>query len=69
MPEKELTGAQIDRQDCVDSAIHALLNDLAMGQEIAWDMEFIGDVREAVQEVIVDKLHLITEMEFYPYID
>lgn len=69
MPEKELTGAQTDRLDCVDNAIHALLNDLAMGQEIEWDIELISIVREAVQEVIVDKLHLMTEMEFYPYIE
>jgi hypothetical protein len=69
MPEKELTGAQADRQDCVDSAIHALLNDLAIGQEIEWDMEFIGDVREVVQEIICDRLKLMTEMEFYPYIE
>jgi len=34
---------------------------------VEWDMEHIGDVREVVQEVIVDRLHLMTEMQFYPY--
>jgi hypothetical protein len=71
-----LTDAQVERQDLVDNLCHKLLNDLA-GASIAhhegflveWDIEQISAVREAVQEVIVDKLHLMTEQEFYPYIE
>ncbi|MDD5547063.1 MAG: hypothetical protein PHO67_07935 [Candidatus Omnitrophica bacterium] len=63
---EELTSNQIDRQDCVESAIEELLRELS-GKEIEHDMEIIDIVREAVQEVIVDRLHLMTEMEFYPY--
>ena len=63
-----LTGKQLRRQDSVDNLCNALLEDLA-GKEIDWDMEHISAVREAAQEVIVDKLHLMTEMEFYPFIE
>ena len=72
MSERELTQAQLDRLDCVDNAIHALLEDLSGGdlgggKKIDWDMEFISIVREAVQDVICARLKLMTEMEFYPY--
>ncbi|MHB8084389.1 MAG: hypothetical protein ACYDHZ_00990 [Dehalococcoidia bacterium] len=75
--EETLTDAQVERQDLVDNACHALLNGLVAssgvahhGRDlIAWDMEHIAAVREAVQEVVVDRLHLMTEMEFYPYIE
>lgn len=63
---EELTPSQIDRQDCVESSIEEMLRELS-GKEIEHDMELIDIVREAVQEVIVDRLHLMTEMEFYPY--
>ena len=67
MPDKELTKAQQEQQDFVDNNIHGLLVGIT-GKEIEWDMEHISAVREAVQEVICDKLNLETEMEFYPYI-
>ena len=68
MPEKELTAKQIRQQDFIDNNIYGLLVDVSE-KEIEWDIELISIVREAVQEVIVDKLHLMTEMEFYPYIE
>lgn len=66
---KQLTKAQLNRQDGVDNACHQLLCDLAGNRDLDWDLEHIGEVRSAVQEVLVDKLHLMTEMEFYPYIE
>jgi len=63
----ELTREQLDRQDKVDNACHNILEELA-GKELSWDIELSGIVRDAVQEVLVDRLHLMTEMEFYPYI-
>lgn len=67
MPDKELTKAQQGQLDFVDNNIHGLLVGLT-GQEIEWDMELIGIVVDAVREVICDKLKLMTEMDFYPYI-
>lgn len=68
MPEKELTAKQIGQQDFIDSNIYGLLVGVSE-KEIEWDMELISIVREAVQEVICDRLKLMTEMEFYPYIE
>ena len=68
--------AQLDRQDIVDNACFALLNDLYDKtnrlhyiDSIEWDIELISKVREAVQEVLVNDLHLMTEMQFYPYVE
>lgn len=75
MSEQGLTQAQLDRQDEVDAVCFNFILQLSgeqstdAGGKIEWDMETIQAVREAVQEVIVDKLHLMTEMEFYPYIE
>jgi len=69
---QELTQKQLDRQDAVDNECHDLLNSLGSktsADSVPWDIELISIVREAVQEVVVDKLHLMTEMEFYPYIE
>ena len=68
MPDKELTKAQQEQQDFVDNNVFGLLVGLT-GKELEWDVEHISAVREAVQEVICDRLKLMTEMEFYPYID
>jgi len=34
-----------------------------------WNIEHIAQVREAVRIVLVDELKLMTEMEFYPYLE
>jgi len=71
---KELTKAELDRQDVVDNLIHQLINDLSpdmpsrLRQEIEWNMSIIGEVRLLIQEYIVDELKLCTEQEFHPYI-
>ena len=69
MIAKELTKEQLKRQDEVDNACYAFLLELAKGSDLRWDMEGISQVREAVQDVLVDKLHIMSEMEFYPYND
>lgn len=65
----ELTGEQVVRQDTVDNACYALLLELAKGSDLPWNIEYISTVREAVQSVLVEKLHIMSEMEFYPYIE
>jgi len=44
---KELTSEQIKRQDSVDNAIYHLIQELnPTADEIRWDIEMIGDVRD-----------------------
>lgn len=61
----ELNEEQIARQDHVDSAIHALLQDLA-GRDLEWDILLIGTVRDRIGEEFQCR-GIMTEMEFYPY--
>lgn len=58
---------QVNRQDEVDNACYAFLLELAKGSDLPWDIEDISTVREAVQSVLVEKRHIMSEMEFYPY--
>ena len=59
-----LTSVETDRQDFVDGAIHELMGTL-VGYELPWDMEWLGEVRDTIQEVVVKHLDM-SEMEFYP---
>ena len=47
--EPELTDEQIERQDHVDNAIHALLVDLAE-RDVEWDISLIGAVRDRIND-------------------
>jgi hypothetical protein len=69
MVEGEIfTQAETERHDIVDNLIYQLLTDLApWGSEIDWDMEYIAEVRDVIQEILVDELGLMTKMQFYPY--
>lgn len=65
----ELTSQQIERQDFVDNAIYELINLVVpTNQEIPWDIEVIGDVRDVIQQKLVER-GISTEQEFYPYIE
>lgn len=70
-PKKsEMSQKEIDRQDYVDNAIHNLIQDLCpidSKEGIEWDIENIASVREEIEAVLVRKLKLCTEMQFYPY--
>lgn len=64
----ELTKEQLKRQDFVDNAIFDLIQNLnPSGREIAWDIELIADIRNAIQLKFID-LNVCDEMIFYPYI-
>lgn len=64
----ELTEQQIDRQDYVDNAIFDLIKELIPSdKEMEWNIEVIGEVRNAIQSQLVDR-GFCTEQEFYPYI-
>lgn len=65
----ELTKQQIERQDFVDNAIYELLNDVCpTDKHLDWDIELIGNVRDAIQTQLV-KRDLCSEQEFYPYLE
>lgn len=65
---EEWTRAEEERQDFVDSAICELIYDLGPEWLIFnWDIELIGIIRDALEEVIVDRLGAMTSYEFYPY--
>lgn len=63
------TDKEIERQDTVDNAIQNLMVELAPWgvDDIEWNMEYIGEIRDTIKEFLVDKLHLMTEQQFYPY--
>lgn len=64
----ELTDEQIERQDFVDNAIYNLINELIPSDnEMDWDIEVIGDIRDTIQSHLVEK-GLCLEQDFYPYI-
>lgn len=71
----ELTKKQIERRDFVDNLcddfIFTAIDQLGlMGASYPdKDNENISVIREALQEVIVEKMNLCTSMKFYPYID
>ena len=67
---KELTAEQLDRQDVVDAGCHMLIEELnPTFKEIDWDIEDIGRIRDVVQDIIVNKLKLCIEEEFYPCVN
>lgn len=59
-----LTDEQIYRQDEVQGAIHALLEELA-GKDLEWDSEVIGAVRDTIREQFCEN-GIMAEKDFYP---
>lgn len=66
MTTVRLTDAELARQDAVDNGCRNLIERLA-GRPVDWNIEAIGRVRDAVEEVVVDRLGLMTRREFYPF--
>lgn len=66
---KELTDEQIKRQDLVDNAIYHLIQEVnPASKTIEWDIEMIGDVRDVIREWLVERMNVISEQRFYPYL-
>jgi hypothetical protein len=61
------TGQETDRQDAVDSAIEEMLESVSPIGYVQWDMEIIGEIRDIVQDYIVNKKGWMSEQAFYPY--
>lgn len=63
-----LTDKQIKRQDFVDSHIFELIQELNPStNDISWDIEMIGEVRDCIQKWITEKINTDSE-SFYPSI-
>jgi hypothetical protein len=59
---------ETERQDCVDNLIFELINAVVPEDvEVDWDIEDIGEIRDVLEGIIVDKLNLMTSYDFYPY--
>ena len=64
-----LTKKQIERQDFVDNQIFELMQKLLPeSRTIEWDIEAIGEIRDAIRAQIVNKKRIINEAQFYPYL-
>ena len=65
-----LNDNQIKRQDFVDNAIFELVCNINPSQqEIEWNIELIGGIRDMIFHFLVERLAIIDEMTFYPYMD
>lgn len=65
---KELTDEHIDRQDFVDNAIFRLVQAVnPTDRSIEWDIEMIGEIRDAISEWIIKRMKITDEQTFYPY--
>lgn len=65
LPVDDFTPKEVERQDLVDNAIHRLLCELS-GRKLPWDIELIGEVRDAVQ-MTFESHTIMTGKEFYPF--
>ena len=64
----KLSEKQISRQDFVDNATLEFINSVIPNdKKLDWDIESIGQVRDAVCKVLVEK-QICKEQEFYPFV-
>jgi len=67
-PERtELTREEGERLDFVHNTIHQMICDLA-GQEVEWDTETVGEISDRVEELVCNRLHIMSDLEFAPYL-
>jgi len=65
-----LTKQQLSRQDFVDNQIFETINSLLpLSQQIKWDIEVIGNIRNRIYEEVKNKLGDANEQQFYPFIE
>ncbi len=64
----ELTNRETERLDFVHNTIHQAICDLA-GQELEWDAETIGAISDLVEELVCNRLNIMPDYEFAPYIE
>jgi len=65
-----LTDKQIARQDFVDNAVFNVIRLInPTKKKLKWNIELIGEVRDSIENVLVDKLRFCTEKTFYPFFE
>jgi len=64
--ERELTQQEIDQQDKLEGLCYKLISDL-VEQQVDWNQEWIGELADAVTDIVCNQLKLAKEPEFYPY--
>ena len=65
-----INESQLERQDFVDNAIYELVCNINPSQqEIEWNIELIGGIRDMIFHFLVERHAITDEMTFYPYID
>ena len=64
----DLTDKEVDRLDFVHNTVHSLLCALA-GRDIEWDISVIAEISDLAEEHICEKLGLMTDREFAPYVE
>jgi hypothetical protein len=57
----------LQQVDSVHNLCYSTICELA-GQSVPWDIEWIGWLSDKLQEIICERLKLMTEEEFYPSI-
>ena len=66
----KFTEEQLRRQDFVDNGIFDLIQNLnPTSTEIEWDIEVIGQIRDRIRYLLVERLQICDEMSFYPYLE
>ena len=65
----DLTREQLQRQDFVDNSIFELMQSLiSSGQELAWDIDMVGEIRDCIETWLVERLEIQDSQSFYPHI-
>lgn len=63
----DLSNSHFSRQDFIDNSIHELINKLNPTQkQIPWNIELIGEIRDALENIIVNKLNLCSQKNSIP---
>lgn len=64
-----MTDKEIARQDFVDNAIFALIQEVnPTNKTIAWDINFIGKIRDVIRDNFLEA-DICKEQDFYPYVN
>ena len=64
-----MNDTEIIRQDYVDNAVFQMIRNInPTSEDISWDIEMIGEIRDNVRHWLVERLGICDEMSFYPYI-
>ena len=70
-PKTELTDNDIRQLDALHNAIYFMICDVCPNpekKEIPWDMEYIGEIAETIENFAVDK-KLCSDQEINPYVE